>query len=865
DIYNANRWNYDRRTLPLLPLDENLQAWSGEQFRYKINSLCDSASAHITCIKKIPLTEFKNLVTISSDARPFFPTLADFVISKVIDLKTAMLTDNYELPLLILSINATPESLKKTRPEIYTILHLYDELIDNSSGSTAPLLYWTVEKIEFIRSKVYYTVANERDTKYNDLLISLFNKYSTSPYCTLPLNALDINIDKDNIEESKEIYGYIKSTIAKYPSAPLINCLKNTLGQWSRKSIELTHNSFLSPGDTLKVKISAQNIHAANLTLYRLPDAFTDLNNYVRISAGAVKTDTKAVRFSGEVPFFGSDTVGFSIDRPGRYIIVPSFTGASNSRESYPVIHVSALSAGSFTGDKNKVVVVEPVYGAPVSDAEIIGFKWNRNVHETKSLGRTDSNGFSMIPANFSGNIRPVKGADRFAGTTYVHGNYNTGNKTYSFINLFCDLPIYHPGDSVNWACVAYTAIGNKKEILSGKALNVIFLDVNRTPIDTATVTTDALGRASGIFQIPEGLLTGRFTIRATTVEKDIDAQGYMGVMVSDYKLPTYQLENLMVENDTPDKGSTTITGIAKTFSGVPLAGISVKMDIALLPNWWRAAGASDNFYSDETVTDSAGRFRFIVTKSDYELAPNTSGAFSANFTATSATGESATAHKSFTLGTKYRIIANLPADIDISAPVRLNAYAADAEGLPVKEPVRFSIIADKDTVLRGKFETGKTVDLSALPSGVYSFKFSADNAAPEEIGNIAVYRPNDAMPPRKTTLWIPQKSVTDGSALLIGTSNKVTNVLYTIVFEDKTFRQEWLSYSPGMHKLEVNLPENIEDAQLWLFSLADYKSTTERIRIESRKPYKVIYVTTETWRDRLIPGSQETITLKVT
>lgn len=862
DIYTANRWNYERRTLPLLPLGENIQAWSGEQFRYKINNLCDSATAGLNSIKKVPVTDFKTLVTVPTDARHFFPTLADFVVSKVIGFKTSMLTGNDQLPLGVLSLNATPASLKKTRPEIYTILHLYDELIDNSRNSTAPFLYWTVEKLDFIRDKVYY--SDERDTRYKEILMALFNKYSTSPYCTLPLNALDIDIDKDNIEESKKIYGYIKTTVEKYPDAPLINCLKNTLGQWARKSIEITHNSFLTPGGTLDVKISAQNIPSAQLILYRLPDTFTDLNNYVRISAGAVKTASKAVSFSGEVPFYSSDTVGFTIDRPGRYIIVPSFGGA-NSRESYPVIHVSALSAGSFIGEKNKVVVVEPVYGAPVSEAEIIGFKWKGNVHETKSLGKTDSNGFTIIPSNFSGTIRPVKGADRFAGTTYVHEKYESGNRTYSFINLFCDLPIYHPGDSVNWACVAYSTIGEKKEILSGKALQVIFMDANRTPVDTATVTTDALGRASGKFPIPEGLLTGRFTIRATTMEKNIEAQGYMGVMVSDYKLPTYILEELKVENDTPDKGSTTFSGIAKTFSGVPLAGITVKMDVALLPNWWRAASASEKFYSDETVTDAAGRFTFTVTKADYELAPNTSGAFSVNFTATSATGESATAHKAFTLGTKYRIIANLPADIDISGPVRLNAYASDAEGMPVKEPVRFSVVADKDTVLRGEFETGKPVDLSALPSGVYSFIFTADNAATEGVGNIAVYRPDDAMPPRKATLWIPKKSVIDGSSLLVGTSNQTTNVLYTIVSKDKTIKQEWLTYSPGMHRLEVNLPENIEDAQLWLFSLADYKTTTERIRIESRKPSKEISITAETWRDRLIPGSPETITFKVT
>lgn len=867
DIYTANRWNFDQRTLPLLPMDENIQAWSGEQFRYKINSLCDSATAQLKSIMNVPVADYKPLVTVPSDARPFFPTVADFVVSDVIELKTSMLNGNDQLPIGVLSDSATPVALKKIRPEIYAILSLYDKLIDNSRNSTAPYLYWTVEKLDFIRSRIYYNEDDARDTKYKNILKTLFKKFSGSQYCTLPLNALAVESDGDNIDEAKEIYGYIKSTIAKYPNAPLANCLKNALGQKGRKSIEVMHNRFLTPGGTLEVKISSRNTPTAHLTLYRLPDNFTDLNNYVRLGAGAVKTDSKTVNFSGEVPFIGSDTIGFAIDRPGRYIIVPSFSGASNNRESYPVINVSALTAGAFNGEEHKIVVVEPVSGAPVSDSEIIGFKWKGNVAETKSLGKTDSNGFTVIPSNFSGTIRPVKGADRFAGPMYVYENYDSRssrNVTFSFINLFCDLPIYHPGDSVNWACVAYSAFGEKKEVMAGKAINVVFMDANRTPLDTTTVTTDALGRASGTFYIPEGLLTGRFTIQAKAAEKQLNAQGYMSVMVSDYKLPTYILEDLKVENDTPAKGSTTFTGIAKTFSGVPLAGISVKMDVASLPNWWRAAGSSEKFYSAETATDAAGRFTFIVTKPDYELAPNTAGAFSASFNATSATGESATAQKVFTLGTKYHIIATIPADLNISSPVRLNAYASDAEGLPVKEPVIFSVMSGTDTVLRGEIENGKPVDLSALPSGIYTFIFDADNAAPEGIRNIAVYRPDDPMPPRKSTLWIPEKSVTDGSTLLVGTSNKTTNVLYTIVHKDKILKQEWLAYSPGMHKLKVNLPDNAEDAYLWLFSLADYKSTTERIKIEPRRPSNDISITTETWRDRLIPGSQETITFKI-
>ncbi|MBD5241048.1 MAG: hypothetical protein HDS59_03080 [Barnesiella sp.] len=866
DIYSANRWNYDKRTLPLIPLDTNVKAWSGEQFRYKINNLCDSAVVNICSLPSIPLERFKNLITIPAGSQLFYPTLYDFVASKVIDLKSAQITSDSRLPLSTLSFGKSPAILKTTRHEMYDILNLYDSLINKSNKDSAPYIYWTLEKLRFIKNRLYNSENDNSETKYKDMLLQLYKEYSSSQFCTLPLHELtNLYIDPDNIKEIKELFGAVKSAIANYPDAPLVNCLKNYINQIERKSVEIIHNSYLVPGGTIQVKINAKNTSEAYLNLYRLPDDFTDLSNYVRNSAKSVKIQSKAVRFSGIIPFNSRDSVTFTIDRPGRYIIIPSFSGASNTTDSYPVIRVSALTAGVFAGDENSIVVVEPVTGAPVEGAEIIGFKQQKGTTTTERLGITNADGLSTISNRFNGSVRPVKNTDRFAGSAYIYDHSESGNNTYSYISIFCDLPIYHPGDSVNWACIAYSSIGKKMSTLNDKTLKVILFDANHSPVDTINVTTDALGRASGKFSIPKGLLTGKFTISASTTDERTKARGSIGVLVSDYKLPTYILDNLNVQNDTPEKGCTTLTGVAKTFSGVPLSGIAVKLNIALLPTWWRAAASSEIFFSDETVTDANGKFKFVINKDDYGLSPNKSGAFVATFTANSSTGESATAKRTYTLGTKYHLIADFPSDIDISKPIRLNVYARDAEGLPVKETISFKVVSEgKDTVLSGEIMNGNLVDLSKLDSGIYSIIFNATDAEQIDVTNVALYRPEDLMPPRKTTLWIPIKSVTDGQYLLIGTTNSVTNLLYTITSGNKIVSRKWLKYSPGLHNLEIKLPEGCEDARLWLFSIADYKSTTQLITIEPRIPTKKISISTETWRDKLIPGSEEMLTFKV-
>ncbi len=53
--YSAARWKYDSRDLPLTPLPENYQEWSGEQFRMKINSLIDTALITESELKATPI------------------------------------------------------------------------------------------------------------------------------------------------------------------------------------------------------------------------------------------------------------------------------------------------------------------------------------------------------------------------------------------------------------------------------------------------------------------------------------------------------------------------------------------------------------------------------------------------------------------------------------------------------------------------------------------------------------------------------------------------------------------------------------------------------------------------------------------
>ena len=77
-LYSKDRWNYDRRNLPLTPLPQNYDEWSGEQFRNRIQGLTDTALSYSSTLKSIPVAEWSSVLDMQDSDTKCFPTLYDF-------------------------------------------------------------------------------------------------------------------------------------------------------------------------------------------------------------------------------------------------------------------------------------------------------------------------------------------------------------------------------------------------------------------------------------------------------------------------------------------------------------------------------------------------------------------------------------------------------------------------------------------------------------------------------------------------------------------------------------------------------------------------------------------------------------------
>lgn len=350
--------------------------------------------------------------------------------------------------------------------------------------------------------------------------------------------------------------------------------------------------------------------------------------------------------------------------------------------------------------------------------------------------------------------VYATKGTDRYAQPCYLPYFYTPEHHDSYMVQGNTDLAIYHPGDTVRWGAVVQHYSTKKPSVVApGIVVKVSLRDANYEVKDTLLVTSDEFGRIEGSFAIPTEGLTGNYSlVFQNSNEKDQwNSYGSTTFMVSDYKLPTYELQVTDVLRDYPAKGDVTLKGKAETYSGFPIAGCSVTADLEVSPRfrfWWGNSNGQ-SFYTTTVSTDDAGEFTVCFPAALLASSPVVDGIFTARLTSTSPTGENRQTDRNFTTGKPYILAANLPSSLDISGNVKLDVTLADLNGKPVNEEIAYKLIdADSAVVAEGHFMSNKpSVDLSKVKSGFYSMTFSTVNpelADSANVSSITFYHPYD-------------------------------------------------------------------------------------------------------------------------
>lgn len=695
----------------------------------------------------------------------------------------------------------------------------------------------------------------------------------------------------ENAEDisAEEKMSYINYALMKWGAWQRMNILRNAQRRLTLPSFHASLGGEIAlPGVTRKVMVMGlNNIGQIRITASRLNiDGTTNLDpsndkDYARLRRHIVSTDpvlTDVHNYVG-MPAYKtiSDTLEIKGLRTGMYLVEVSTDNVSMPVERrllrvsnlYPVIEM-------LPGKKCRVAVLNATTGTAVPGAKVdVVMSIDRDGKEHVKTFTTDVNGEAYVQykASEPRAYRVYTDEDKafprtsMGGRFYYYGNKANVTKT----KIYTDRRIYRPGQTVHAAAIAYTYNNKvyKGEALSGKQMTITLRDSNRKEIAKSTVTTDEFGMASADFVLPEGGLTGIYTLRS-----DLGNNIYTNFSVEEYKRPTFKVDFEKPQTKYAVGDTVRFNATAKSFAGVPVQGAKAVVRVVRRPSvYWRYA---DNDIKSETVlvdtlqTSADGTFTVavpMVMPETYDEHPKRYFNFDITADVTDVAGETRHGETSLPLSDYPTMLTcDIPEkSLRDSLTTITFAYRNNA-GEPIDGTVTYTIDNNSYTC---KANTPAKLDAAALASARHNL--IAVCGTDTLTTSFVTFTLQDSKAPVETHDWFYQSAEqfpADGSPVYIqlGSTDSIQHVVYTIISGDKIIEEGRADLHNELRTRAISYKEEWGDgvtlSVAWVKNGRSYKHTA---KIQRPLPDTRLNIKWTTFRDRLTPGQRETWTLNIT
>ena len=695
----------------------------------------------------------------------------------------------------------------------------------------------------------------------------------------------------ENAEDisAEEKMSYINYALMKWGAWQRMNILRNAQRRLTLPSFHASLGGEIAlPGVARKVMVMGLNnigqirVSASLLNI----DGTTDLDpsnnkDYARLRRHIVSTDpvlTDVRNYVG-MPAYKtiSDTLEIKGLRTGMYLVEVSTDNVSMPVERrllrvcnlYPVIEM-------LPGKKCRVAVLNATTGTAVPGAKVdVVMSIDRDGKEHVKTFTTDVNGEAYVEykASEPRAYRVYTDEDKafprtsMGGRFYYYGNKPNVTKT----KIYTDRRIYRPGQTVHAAAIAYTYNNKvyKGEALSGKQMTITLRDANRKEIAKRTVTTDEFGMASADFVLPEGGLTGIYTLRS-----DLGNNIYTNFSVEEYKRPTFKVDFEKPQTKYAVGDTVRFNATAKSFAGVPVQGAKAVVRVVRRPSvYWRYA---DNDIKSETVlvdtlqTSADGTFTVavpMVMPETYDEHPKRYFNFDITADVTDVAGETRHGETSLPLSDYPTMLTcDIPEkSLRDSLTTITFAYRNNA-GEPIDGTVTYTIDNNSYTC---KANIPAKLDAAALASARHNL--IAVCGTDTLSTSFVTFTLQDSKAPVETHDWFYQSAEqfpADGSPVYIqlGSTDSIQHVVYTIISGDKIIEEGRADLHNELRTRAISYKEEWGDgvtlSVAWVKNGQSYKHTAN---IQRPLPDTRLNIKWTTFRDRLTPGQRETWTLNIT
>ena len=703
-------------------------------------------------------------------------------------------------------------------------------------------------------------------------------------------NYMDRRTDATRAERA----AWLEESIRRWGTWPRANQLRNQLRQLTNPHYEAqVPNSVAEVSKPQTVRLTTlRNLQSLTLRVYQTRQkGDTELNpnnatDYKRLKGELTELPAlrRTLTFSGHESYENFDD-SLQLDALPAGVYMLEFESQPQTTVTRAFYFVSGLRIiTQHQPDQTiRYVVVDATTGQPAKGATLrLGFSTGWGKPQTFKNFTPDTKGevtYRVEDKKEPATAFATTRQDAYCPPSNSYGRYTYYDHQYNQLhtNLFTDRSIYRPGQSVQVTAIVWQEVSElDNRAAAQQRVTLELRDANYKVVSEQQATTDRYGKCSVQFTLPEGLLNGRFTVRA-------DNGGSVAFRVEEYKRPTFQVE-FPEYNEAYQAGDTVrAEGRAVSYAGVPVQDAKVHYTVRrriafwwLSYSWYWESGLMGNGRHDEVlcegdaVTAADGTFPVdmpLVVPPAMNNRPMYYS-FVVEADVTDVAGETHSGTMTLPLGTKpTALTCDLPQQVRSDELPKVTFSRYNAAGKPLAGKVKYRVDG-------GKWQQADANAPRALFSGQLK---SGQHRLEAECGDdridtkFVVFSLDDKRPALQTDEWFyvsDSQFPADGRPVTVqvGASDPDLHIVYAIYAGDELLESGSADKNGELINRKFTYEEDYGNGLLLTFAwVKNGRCHMHQATIRRPMPDKRLLLTWQTFRDRLTPGQKEQWQLKIT
>ena len=471
--------------------------------------------------------------------------------------------------------------------------------------------------------------------------------------------------------------------------------------------------------------------------------------------------------------------------------------------------------------------------------------------------------------------------------------NFEPDEKVYTLYRIFTDRAIYRPGQTVLVSGYAYKQRGDEFNVVPNKKVTIKAQDANWNEFYNNKLTTDEFGMVTDSIVIPKNLLNGTFYVSINEESTSFK--------VEEYKRPTFDIQFEDFDGTMAFGDSVKVVGVVKTYSGVPVQGAKVAVEVENRKvDFWRIwMYGRENWKQVNTielVTDDDGKFEVDVfldgdrmegqSMLDWRETFDGVMQYKVNAKVTDLAGETHE-QQTFLNVTEYDFGLSVqgPDNLNVDNPEPFIIKAVNAMGKNMNVKGTWMLqryqrnsengrIEKVDMDIKGEFETNKPMDMEVfknLPLGAYALKVETSDSKQHKYSLskdfVLFAQKEQPIFVKNDWMFAPYDKITEDKGLDIYYALEEDNpfIYAYIISQNKIEWQKVETVNNNIKFVHIDFKEEYKNGiAVFLTYVKDDEQHQISRSFNYVVPEKKLDIEWKTFRDKLIPGQQETWTLVI-